>query len=88
MLPDMPIVGIEPGVKPAVAASKSGRIAVLTTTATARSERLARLIRQHAGKVQVDLLPCPGWATKVETLQLDDPSFAAAARTHLAQTLT
>ena len=87
MLPNMPIVGIEPGVKPAVAASKSGRIAVLTTTATARSERLARLIRQHADKVQVDLLPCPGWATKVETLQLDDPGFAAAARAHLAQTL-
>jgi len=86
-MPDIPLVGIEPGVKPAAAASRSGRISVLTTTATARSERLARLIRQYAGSVQVDVLPCPGWATKVETLQLDDPDFAESVRRHLAATL-
>jgi len=86
-MPDVPVVGIEPGVKPAAAASQSGRISVLTTTATARSERLARLIRQYAGKVQVDVLPCPGWATKVETLQLDDPGFAESVQRHLAATL-
>ena len=82
-----PLVGIEPGVKPAAAASRSGRICVLTTTATARSERLARLIRQHAAHVEVDVLPCPGWATKVESLHLDDPAFAAGVRQHLAATL-
>ena len=86
-LPEIPLVGIEPGVKPAAAASKSGHIAVLTTTSTARSERLSRLIRQHAGNVRVDVLPCPGWATRVETLHLDDAGFAEAARLHLAPTL-
>ena len=40
-LPETPIVGVEPGVKPAALSSKSGRIAVLTTESTARSERLA-----------------------------------------------
>ena len=79
-LSQLRVVGIEPGIKPAVAASQSGRIAVLTTESTARSERLAQLIRQHAGSVHVDVLPCPGWATRVETLDLDDPGFAAAAR--------
>ena len=34
-LPHIPVVGVEPGIKPAVAASKSGRIAVLTTNSTA-----------------------------------------------------
>ena len=86
-IPDIPVVGVEPGIKPAAAASKNGHIAVLTTTSTARSERLARLIRQHAGKVQVDILPCPGWATKVETLHLDDPGFAGSIRAHLAPVL-
>lgn len=86
-LPDIPTVGVEPGVKPAVAASRSGRIAVLSTESTARSERLARLIHRHATGVHVEVLPCPGWATKVETLQLDDPGFAAAARAHLAPAL-
>ena len=79
-LPHIDVVGVEPGVKPAAMASKSGHIAVLATESTARSERLARLIRQHAGPVRVDILPCPGWATKVESLQLDDPDFAESAR--------
>ena len=73
--PRIPVVGIEPGVKPAAAASISGRIVVLVTEATARSERLARLIQNHAGHVRVHIEPCPGWATRVETLRLDDPAF-------------
>ncbi|MDR0576688.1 MAG: glutamate racemase [Candidatus Accumulibacter sp.] len=79
-LPRVGVIGVEPGVKPAAAASRSGRIAVLATASTARSERLARLIRRHAGAARVDILPCPGWATKVETLRLDDPEFADTAR--------
>jgi glutamate racemase len=75
--PQIPVVGVEPGIKPASAASKSRRIAVLTTESTARSERLARLIRDHAAGVAVHIEPCPGWATRVETLQLDSPEFAA-----------
>lgn len=86
-LPDIPVVGVEPGVKPAVCASKSGRIAVLTTPSTARSDRLSRLIRQHSGNTKVDVMPCPGWATKVETLHLDDPDFSETARLHLAPVL-
>ena len=76
-LPDVRVVGIEPGIKPAAAASQSRRIAVLATESTARSERLARLIAEHADGVAVDVLPCPGWATRVETLRLDEPGFAA-----------
>ncbi len=85
--PGIPVVGVEPGVKPAAAASKSGRIAVLATVSTARSDRLARLIQQYAGAVQVDIEACPGWATRVESLQLDNPAFAAEARLHLAPLL-
>ena len=86
-LPGVPVVGVEPGIKPAAKASRSGRIAVLATSSTARSERLARLIRQHAETVAVDILACPGWATKVETLQLDDAQFSQSVRQHLAPTL-
>ena len=86
-VPSIPVVGVEPGVKPAATSSRSRRIAVLTTPSTARSDRLARLIRQHAGTVRVDVLPCPGWATQVETLQLGDPDFAELARRHLEPAL-
>ena len=78
--PGIPVVGVEPGIKPAAQESRSGRIAVLATEATARSPRLKRLIEEHAGNVEVFVEPCPGWATHVEMLQLDDPSLAADIR--------
>ncbi|TRZ92836.1 MAG: glutamate racemase, partial [Rhodocyclaceae bacterium] len=81
--PDIPVVGIEPGIKPAAQETKSGRIAVLVTEATARSQRLQQLIRQHAGIVEVLVEPCPGWANHVEMLQLDDPALAADVRAHV-----
>lgn len=76
-LPGIPIVGVEPGIKPAASGSRSGRIAVLATETTAQSKRLAHLVATHAGHVHVDIVPCPGWATHVETLQPDTPAFRA-----------
>lgn len=81
--PGVPVVGVEPGVKPAAAASPNRHIAVLATAATARSERLARLIRVHAAGVRVAVEACPGWATRVESMQLDDAAFVADARARL-----
>ncbi|PKO84084.1 MAG: glutamate racemase [Betaproteobacteria bacterium HGW-Betaproteobacteria-11] len=75
--PEIPVVGIEPGIKPAARASKSGRIAVLATETTARSPRLASLVAEHAQGVEVLIEACPGWATHVEQLALDDPQLAA-----------
>jgi glutamate racemase len=79
-LPHIPVVGVEPGVKPAAQGSMTRRIAVLATETTARSKRLAHLIATHAGNVQVEIVPCPGWATHVETLQPDTPAFRAEVR--------
>jgi glutamate racemase len=75
--PGIPVVGVEPGIKPAAQETQSGRIAVLVTEATANSQRLKHLIRDHAGRAEVFVEPCPGWATHVEMLQLDDPALAA-----------
>ncbi len=81
--PGIPVVGVEPGIKPAAQASKSRLIAVLATESTARSARLHKLIRDHAANVEVHVEPCPGWATQVEMLQLDDPALASDARKRL-----
>lgn len=77
-LPGIPIVGVEPGVKPAAQTTQSRRVAVLATEATAHSKRLAHLIATHAAHVQVDIVPCPGWATHVETLRPFTGEFRAA----------
>jgi glutamate racemase len=81
--PGVPVVGVEPGIKPAAQETQSGRIAVLVTEATANSQRLKHLIRDHAGRVEVFVEPCPGWATHVEMLQLDDPALAADVRARI-----
>ncbi|MCX8017893.1 MAG: glutamate racemase [Rhodocyclaceae bacterium] len=83
-LPQIPVVGIEPGVKPAAQGSLTRKIAVLATEATANSRRLAQLIEAHASHVEVTVVPCPGWATHVETLQADTPAF----RAEIARTIT
>ncbi len=79
----VPVVGVEPGVKPAAHGSRTRRIAVLATESTARSERLGRLIREHADGVRVFVEACPGWATRVETLNLDGADFDAEVRAKL-----
>ena len=76
-LPQIPVVGVEPGVKPAAQHSRNKHIAVLATEATARSRRLKQLVEQHASTCKVDIVPCPGWATHVETLQPNSPQFRA-----------
>ena len=76
--PGLSVVGVEPGVKPAAASSLSRRIAVLVTESTAKSQRLAQLIRAHAGDVEVLVEACPGWATRVETLHALDPDHEFA----------
>jgi glutamate racemase len=62
----LPIVALEPGVKPAVALSASGVIGVLATTRTLASERFQRLVGSHANGYRVVAQPCPGLAEAIE----------------------
>jgi glutamate racemase len=62
-----PIVGVEPGVKPALAASASGHVAVLATPGTLASERFARLLQGQGPAARVHALPCPGLAGAIES---------------------
>lgn len=64
--PDWPVVGIEPGVKPAVAATRNGRIGVMATTATIASRRFEQLVAAHASDVELVSQPCPGLVTLIE----------------------
>lgn len=73
----VPVVAIEPAIKPAVRLTRSGVVGVLATAATVRSERLARLCAAHAGDVRVLLQACPGLAEQVEAGDLDGPATQA-----------
>lgn len=65
--PQRRFVGVEPGIKPAVAASRKQRVVVMATTGTLRSPRLQQLTADHAGQAQVLHLPCPGLAEAIES---------------------
>ncbi len=64
--PHLAFVGVEPGVKPAAARSRTRRIAVMATAPTARSQRLRHLIERYAEDAHVHVQPCPGLADAIE----------------------
>ncbi|TAJ21932.1 MAG: glutamate racemase [Dehalococcoidia bacterium] len=62
----IPVVGMEPPVKPAVERSRSRTVAVLATTGTVSGARLARLTERHSGDANVLTIAMPGLADLVE----------------------
>ncbi|MGY6276140.1 glutamate racemase [Methylomonas sp. MgM2] len=70
-LHSLPIVAMEPAIKPAAAITKAKIVLVLATTNTIRSESVARLCEAYARGVRVILQPCPGLADLVEIGRLD-----------------
>lgn len=72
----MPVVGVEPGVKPAVALSAARRIGVLATTRTLASEKFRRLAEAHADGATLVLQPCPGLADAIESADAQGSGIA------------
>jgi glutamate racemase len=62
----LPVVAIEPAIKPAVARTQSGVVGVLATRQTVQSESVARLCALHGTQVRFVLQACPGWVALVE----------------------
>lgn len=73
--PGVPIIGVEPGVKPAVAQSINKRIGVLATPSTLASEKYKRLIESHGQGATIVPQACPGLAKEIEAGQLDTPAL-------------
>ena len=62
----IPVVGVEPALKPAVEAACGGKIAVMATPATLRLPRFARLLEACGAQSRLVALPCPGLSLMVE----------------------
>ena len=73
--PDWPLVGMEPAVKPAAAATRSGVVGVLATTGTLQSAKFAALLDRFATDVRVITQPCPGLVELIETGDLNSPAL-------------
>jgi len=71
LYPQLPIVAMEPAVKPAAAATRSGVVGVLATTGTLKSAKFAALLDRFASDVRVVTQPCPGLVERIEAGDLD-----------------
>ena len=69
--PDLPIVGIEPAVKPAVEASHGGRILVMATPMTIRQEKFQKLLARYQDQADIVPVPCEGLMEFVEKGDLE-----------------
>lgn len=69
--PDLPIIGMEPAVKPATQATQTGKVGVLATSGTLKSAKFAALLDRFAHDVMVIAQPCPGLVECIEAGDVD-----------------
>jgi glutamate racemase len=77
--PQLPIVGVEPGLKPAAAASRNGTIGVLATEVTLAGEKFLLLREQISSASQARFLlqGCPGLVEQIELGECDSAATDA-----------
>lgn len=64
---NIPIIGVEPAIKPAAKQSITKNVGILVTQATAENYRFQYLIEQHKNDAQVHIQACPGLVELIET---------------------
>jgi len=79
----IPIIGVEPGVKPAVFNTSTGVIGVLATTQTLKSSAFNNLAENFSSHVDIVVQPCPGLMEQVEALSFDNALTEALVKQYV-----
>lgn len=64
--PEIPLIGIEPAIKPAVLENPGGRVLVMATPMTLRQEKFCKLMSKYEDDAEIIPLACPGLMEYVE----------------------
>ena len=80
---NIPIIGVEPAIKPAAKQSISKKIAILATQATSGNQRFKDLIDLHHNGAQVLIQPCPGLVEFIEQGKQHSPACNALLRQYI-----
>ena len=75
--PDVPFVGMEPAVKPAAEATKTGKVGVLATPATFQGALYASVVERFGAGVEFFQNTCPGLVGQIEKGELDSNTTRA-----------
>jgi glutamate racemase len=85
--PSLPIVGMEPAVKPAAALTATGVIAVFATAATFQGRLFESVVSRFGHGARVIERACPEWVELVEAGRVDDPGVERAVTACLGPAL-
>jgi glutamate racemase len=85
--PHLPILGMEPAVKPAALLSKSGVVGIMATPATFAGRLFRATAGRHAAHVTLVNQVCDGLAESVERGEVDGPEAEALLRRFIAPML-
>lgn len=82
--PELPVIGVEPAVKPAHSITKNGRIGVLSTNLTLSGQRFAMLTEKFGNGVEIFTQPAPGLADLIDAGKKDAPETSALLSKYIA----
>jgi glutamate racemase len=87
--PELPVVGVEPGLKPAAAATRNGKVGVLATARTLKGDKFLQLREQISAATQAEFLlqPAVGLVDEIEKGDLAAPAIAAMLEHYVAPLL-
>ena len=83
----LPIIGMEPAVKPATAITKNGIVGVLATVGTLKSAQFAALLENYGRNVEVVTQGCIGLVECIERGELTQDSTRDLLKKYLAPLL-
>lgn len=79
----IPIIGVEPAIKPAAIQSTTKTVGILVTQATAKNQRFLALVNQFKLDTEVIIQPCPGLVNIVEEYKLHSPESIRLLKQYL-----
>ena len=77
-----PVVGVEPGLRPAFTHTRNGRVGVMATRSTLASERFRALLERESAGRHVQLQACSGLADAIELHDAGDPALQVLVEAH------
>lgn len=80
-MPELPLIGVEPAIKPAAASSQTHHVGVIATRGTVESLRFKKLLAEHSTHVQFHVQACDGLARAIESSTLQQTVSTDVAST-------
>jgi glutamate racemase len=81
--PELPLIGVEPALKPASLSSQTHHVGVMATRGTVGSARFARLVSEHGQRARFQVQACDGLARAIEkSTELPAPVHGEDSEVH------